>query len=435
MRSLGVVMGYNAPSPAMVGEVSAIEINGERLWRRVEQLAAFTEPQRPYTRRAFTELHSQSRAWLREQFEEAGLAVAVDAGGNLIGRLPGADPSLKPILTGSHTDTVPEGGRFDGIAGVLAGLEAAQALTEDGAQMRHPFEVVDFLSEEPSDYGVSCVGSRAMAGKLTPEMLAQTAPDQSKLSDAIDQVGGQPVRLNQPIRNTDDIAGFFELHIEQGPVLETEGLDIGIVTDIVGIRRLGLVVKGAADHAGTTPMQLRRDALVGAAGIVAWVNDYARRGSDGQTYLVGTVGRLEVFPNGANVVPGEVRMTVEMRSNSEAKVEAFADDLSAFAETTCAELGLTLESAMLSASTPMSCHPSVQAAIEQACRERGASCKYMASGAGHDAAYMDGLGPSGMIFIPCLGGRSHCPEEWASAEQLALGTQVLLDAMLIFDRA
>ncbi len=430
-----VAIGYNALLLARVGEVIGMAINGQRLWRRIEQLAAFTESQRPYTRRAFTELHRQSRVWLRSQFEEAGLSVATDAGGNLIGRLGGANPSLKPILTGSHSDTVPQGGRFDGIAGVLAGLEVAHALSDCGARMQHPLEVVDFLSEEPSDYGVSCVGSRAMVGRLTPEMLQQTAADNSKLRDAINGVGGQPARLNRPLRPAGSIAGFFELHIEQGPVLEAEGLDIGIVTDIVGIRRLGLVVKGAADHAGTTPMGLRRDALVGAAKIVSWVNDYACSGSDEQTYLVGTVGKLEVIPNGANVVPGEVRMTLEMRGNSETKVDEFAVEAVAFAKAVCGEMGLDFSHALLSASTPMSCHPFVQTAIEQACRERGAAYRSMASGAGHDAAYMGRLGPSGMIFIPCLSGRSHCPEEWASAEQLALGAQILLDAMLIFDQS
>lgn len=411
-----------------------IEINGSRLWRGIEELAALTEPQRPYTRRAFSDLHRRSREWLRGRFADAGLSVTTDAGGNLIGRLSGAAPSLKPIATGSHSDTVPEGGRFDGIAGVLAGLELAQALKDHGTRLRHPFEVVDFLSEEPSDHGVSCIGSRAMVGKLTEAMLRQAAPDKSLLGDAIKQVGGRPERLNRPLRRAGDLAGFFELHIEQGPVLEAEGLDIGIVTDIVGIRRLGLRIKGAADHAGTTPMDLRKDALVGAAKIVAYVNDHARGGGGGQTYLVGTVGKLEVIPNGPNVVPGEVAMTLEMRSNSVAKVERFAEAVGGFAEAVCSELGLGFSSALLSNSRPMRCHASVQAAIERACRERGAGHKHMASGAGHDAVYMERLGPSGMIFIPCLGGRSHCPEEWASAEQLALGAQILMDAVLIFDQ-
>ena len=410
-----------------------ISINSDRLWSSIEQLAAFTDPENPYTRRAFSTLYIQSRDWLTRQFADAGLQVEVDAGGNLVGRLPGSNPSLKPIATGSHSDTVPSGGRFDGIAGVMAGLEIARALSDSRTRLRHPFEVVDFLSEEPGYYGVSCIGSRAMVGKLIPEMLENLAPDNSTLMDGIERMGGKPDELGKPIRNDNSIAGFFELHIEQGPVLEAENIDIGIVTDIVGIRRVNLVVRGAADHSGTTPMDLRKDALVGAAQIVAYVSNYARAHSRGQTYLVGTIGKLNVIPNGSNVIPGEIAMTLEIRSNSDAALDAFSEEVISFSTKTCNEMELALSYDWVSRSDPRSCAPSIQTAIEQACRDRCTAYRYMASGAGHDAAYMSRLGPSGMVFIPCREGRSHCSEEWTSPSQLAVGTQILMDSILNFD--
>ena len=413
----------------------SISINSDRLWSSVEQLAAFTEPEHPYTRRAFSELYIQSRDWLSKQFASAGLDVRIDAGGNLVGRLPGTDSSLKPIVTGSHSDTVPRGGRFDGIAGVLAGIEMAHSLSDSHVRLRHPFEVIDFLSEEPGEYDVSCIGSRAMVGKLDPKMLENLAPDDSTLGDGISRMGGKPDGLNKPIRKGNSISGFFELHIEQGPVLEAENIDIGIVTDIVGIRRVNLIVMGAADHSGTTPMALRKDALVGAAQIVAYVSDYARKNSSDRTYLVGTIGKLNVIPNGSNVIPGEVAMTLEIRGNSDSALDAFSEKVISFSTNMCNEMKLALSYDWVSRSDPRSCAPSIQTAIEQACRERGTTYRYMASGAGHDAAYMSRIGRSGMIFIPCLEGRSHCSEEWTSPAQLAVGTQILLDSILNLDKS
>ncbi|HJE63737.1 MAG TPA: hydantoinase/carbamoylase family amidase, partial [Alcaligenes faecalis] len=287
-------------------------LNQERLWRSTQELAAFTLPDQPWTRRAFSDLFLQSRQWLLQQFEEAGLTVRMDAAGNLIGRREGRKPGLAPITTGSHCDTVMYGGRYDGIIGVLAGLEVARCLNEQNIQLDHPFEVVDFLSEEPSDYGVSCVGSRAMGGVLSDAMLAERNPQGETLAQGIARIGGRPQELAQARRAPGDTAAFVELHIEQGPVLESRNLPIGVVSNIVGICRHRIIITGRPDHAGTTPMDIRRDALVGASLIISEVDRKARRALGGPDYLVATIGNLNLTPNASNAVPGRVEMMVEV---------------------------------------------------------------------------------------------------------------------------
>lgn len=412
-----------------------LSINADRLWRRVEALGAITDPERPWSRVAFSELHKQGRAWLTREMEEAGLTVSVDAGANVIGRLPGLEDARAPIVSGSHTDTVPRGGRFDGIAGVLAALEAAQTIAESGARLRHPLEVIDFLAEEPNQYGLSCIGSRAMAGVLTQAQLAYVAPDGTTTADGIAAMGGDPSKLTGPLRNRGGVAGFFELHIEQGVVLEDGGIDVGVVTDIVGITRYQIDVIGEAAHAGTTPMGWRKDALVAAAMMVQEAEARALAQDTNGAYLVATIGKLEVIPNGSNVVPGRVELSIEVRSNRNAEIERFFEGYLARAAEICAQRDLALEARRVSDGTAVACDDAVQAAFTVAAERAGASHMRMSSGAGHDAAYLARIGPSGMIFIPCLKGRSHCPEEWTDKEALAKGAQVLLDAICIYDRS
>jgi N-carbamoyl-L-amino-acid hydrolase len=252
---------------------SASPVDGKRIWDDLMTLAAITDPEKPYTRRSFSPRFLEGRAWLRRRFEEAGLAIRLDAGGNLIGRLEGS-LAAEPILLGSHSDSVPSGGRFDGPAGIIAALEAVRGFRDQGYQPRHPIEVVDFLAEEPSEYGVSCVGSRAMAGALDDAMLASRNAAGEPLAAAIARIGGDPGRLGEARRNS--IAGYLELHIEQGVVLENSGVDLGLVTTIVGIARVEIILEGAADHAGTTPMELRRDAGLAAARLILDVAAKAR---------------------------------------------------------------------------------------------------------------------------------------------------------------
>lgn len=404
-------------------------INGQRLEERVHRLAELTDSP-PYTRRAFTETYLQGRRWLSEELRRAGLEVILDDAGNLIGRLPGSEPTLPPIAIGSHTDTVVGGGRFDGILGVLAALEVAQTAREQGINLRHTVEVIDFLSEEPSDYGVSCVGSRAMVGALTPTMLDAVNPVGETLRDGIRRMGGRPEALSRPLRNPGDVAAFLELHIEQGRVLEEAGIDVGVVTEIVGIHRFDVRITGRADHAGTTPMRLRNDALVGAARLITATDQLARTW---RRPIVATVGRLQVSPNASNVVPETAELALEVRSGDSEEMQRFARQLFATIEAPIASLGLKLEYEPVTDSSPTVCSPIIRDVLRAACSRTGRSCVEMPSGAGHDAAYMALIGPVGMIFIPCRDGRSHSADEWADPAHMAAGAEVLYQSLLELD--
>lgn len=410
-------------------------LNRERLFGRTETLAGFTDPDLPWTRRAFTDLHLQARQWLAQQMQAAGLSVRTDAAGNLIGRLPGRNNSLPPLVTGSHIDTVVEGGRYDGIIGVLAGVEIAHALSDAGACFEHPFEVIDFLSEEPSDYGISCVGSRAVAGVLTPDMLAAARPDGETLAQGLQRYGGDAQALPQARREPGSMAAFVELHIEQGPVLEHEKLPVGVVSHIVGIRRLAIAVQGRPDHAGTTPMNIRCDALVAASHVIQEADRLARELAGKPHYVVSTVGRLLMSPNVPNAVPGRVELVLEVRSDSDDVLDRFPETVLERAATGIDALGATVQTRALSRAHPVSCAPLAMQAVENAANALGYANRVLPSGAGHDAAYMAGLCPTGMVFIPCLNGRSHCPEESITPDQLLDGTRVLAQALRQLDSA
>lgn len=399
-------------------------------------LARHTDPQRPYTRRSFSPLFVQGRAWLAQRFVDAGLTTRVDPAGNLVGRRDALRPDARALMVGSHTDTVPEGGRFDGIVGVLAGLEIARALADADVTLEHAFEVVDFLAEEPSDFGVSCIGSRALVGALSAEQLASTSPQGLSLGQTIRALGGDPARIGATPQRR-DVAAFLELHIEQGPVLEATHTQVGIVTSIVGITRLEMVFDGAAAHAGTAPMRGRQDAGVAAAGAVLAVRELAQQiDAAGQGYFVATCGIVDVRPGASNVVPGQARVVVDARSEFAAAMERFVDLLTVRVQAIAADSGCTLARwQLLSRNGPTACDPGLQQTFEDAAQSLGLSHRRMASGAGHDAAFVARIAPMGMLFVPCREGRSHCPEEWLEPEQLARGAEVMLAALLRLDGA
>ncbi len=399
-----------------------ITINSDRLWARIDALSRFTDPSRPWTRRAFDNYFAQGRAWLQAEFKAAGLSTSIDAGGNLIGRIGGDG---LPLVAGSHSDTVPSGGRFDGMLGLLAALEAAQCFQEQGIVLRHPLEVVDFLAEEPSDLGISCIGSRSWAGALTASDLATLAP-------WVERVGGNAALLDKPLRTS--VAAYVELHIEQGLVLTERNAEIGVVTAIVGIRRHEVTVLGRADHAGTTPMQLRRDALVGAADFIRNVDQMARARPAESAYLVATVGKLTVEPNAVNAVPGSVRMVLETRSTDEAALLAFEQALWARSEEPLHTRGLQLSRTLMSHTRPTACSNLIQDAIEKAAEAVGCRSTRLPSGAGHDGVFVARIAPIGMIFVPCRDGRSHTPEEWAEPADCATGARVLAETLLLLDQ-
>ncbi len=412
-----------------------ITINSGRLWTRIEALSRFTDPAKPWTRRAFDVQFAHGRTWLAEEFKAAGLSVEIDLGGNLIGRTPGTGRGLGALVAGSHSDTVPAGGRFDGMLGLLAALEAAQSMREQQVSLVHPLEVVDFLAEEPSDFGISCVGSRSWAGVLTASDLARNLPSNLTLASAIDSVGGSAERLcDQAIRNQDSVSAYVELHIEQGLVLAERKAEIGVVTAIVGIRRHEVTIEGRADHAGTTPMSLRHDALVGAAGFIRAVDELARLRPAESPYLVATVGKISVEPNAVNAVPGSVSMILETRSTDEATLLSFEQELWRRIEDELQPRGLRLARSLLSQTLPTACSPLIQSAIEKASMAAGFRSTRLPSGAGHDGVFVARIAPMGMIFVPCREGRSHAPEEWAEPADCANGARVLAETILLLDR-
>lgn len=400
-----------------------LAVSPVRIAADLEALAAITEPDRPWTRRAFSPLFDRGRDWLRNRFEQAGLAVGTDAGGNLLGIRCGSQPGRGMILLGSHSDTVPSGGRFDGIAGVVVALEVARALADRGVTLRHDLGVVDFLAEEVSVFGVSCIGSRAMAGVL-PERWLDLEHDGRSLARAIADVGGDPAR----IAARDDIRAFLELHIEQGPVLESGWIDLGLVTAIAGITRVEIHVEGRADHAGTTPMGARIDALVAASRLVTEIEARATAQAAQGRHFTATVGEFSIQPGAANVVPSSARMLIDARAEDRADMAAFLDWLRGRGDV----MGARVE--VLSDNPPVPMDAGLVARLETAATAAGASHLRMVSGAGHDAAFMARLAPAAMVFVPCLGGRSHAPEEWAETDDIALGAEVLAQTVIALDQ-
>ncbi|WP_417794350.1 Zn-dependent hydrolase [Terasakiella pusilla] len=407
--------------------------NQQRLWDDLMALGELTEPGIPYTRRSFSEMFLKGRDYLTKRFEEAGLDTFVDENGNLIGRLEGTDPDSGTLMIGSHSDTVPGGGRFDGVAGVVAGLEVARALKDAGIRLKHNLEIVDCLAEEMSEYGLSCIGTRGMTGQLKPEMLDYKGPNEESLRDAITRMGGKPDAIKQESRK--DIKGYLELHIEQGKVLETAGLDIGVVTTIVGITRIEITVKGLPDHAGTTPMDLRKDALSGAVEIIAGIRDKAKEiAKKGEGYFVATTGEVTVEPNAANVVPSTVKLVIDSRAQTRVLMEEFLAFINDVMPNLATAQGVEVsEVKILSDSLHSECDDDLSDLVKDMSDQLGLTSMRMTSGAGHDAAFFSRIAPTAMVFVPCKDGRSHCPEEWSEPEQIAAGTAVVFETLCKMD--
>ena len=416
----------------MAAGLPDLAIQPERIQADLLALERFTDPGLPWTRRAFSPQYLEARAWLAERFRDAGLDVRNDAASNLIGRRGGDGERV--LMMGSHTDTVEAGGRFDGIVGVLGALEVTRCLSEAGIDLSLPLELVDFTCEEPTIFNLTPLGSRIMAGSVTSAHLADPlTPFGERLSDALDALGGDAANAERAQRPLGQIAGYLELHIEQGAVLEREGLAAGVVTTIAAPCRARVSLEGAADHAGATPMPDRKDALAGAAELVLAVERIASAPGIVEE-SVGTVGWLSVSPNMVNVIPGRVDMSVEVRStDSEALAIAqrsVDEELRAIADRR--GLGHTIEWQHVEQPVPLPQH--MQDAVAGALRDLGLPERRLPSRASHDAARLAPVAPAGMVFIRCKDGKSHCPEEWADLDDIVLGARILGQALLRVDR-
>jgi beta-ureidopropionase / N-carbamoyl-L-amino-acid hydrolase len=368
-----------------------------------------------------------ARPFVKELLAAAGLEVSVDFAGNIIGRKAGKNPSLKPISLGSHIDEVPNGGDYDGPVGVMGAIEVVRTLKEAGIQTEHPLEVIIFTNEEG---GV--IGSRALVGGLSAQALQGQSNAGITHADGIRLLGGNPIRIASLARPKGAIAAFLELHIEQGGNLDTEKLDIGVVEGIVAIEWWEFSFKGKANHAGTTPMHARKDPMLPAARFTLAVNEVITRDEGRQ---VGTVGKIQAFPGAGNVIPGEVKLNLEIRDLSSEKIWKLYAELETIAKQLAQESGTTLEIKHIEvASKPALADSMIREVIDKQAKKLGYSTKSLPSGAGHDAQEMARIAPMGMIFIPSKDGISHAPEEYSSPEAIAKGANVLLHTLLELDK-
>ena len=407
-----------------------LSVSLSRLQNRVLALARFGAlPGGGVTRMCWSPPYEEARTWLLSELKTAGLATWVDPAGNVFGALGAEDlrPGTPVVLTGSHIDTVPEGGILDGALGVLAGLECLHVIRESGTRTARPLAVAAW-SDEEGRYG-SLFGSRAFCGRLDASAIpSMAAVDGDRLVDAMGRAGFDATRAAEAAAPRGSVAAYVELHIEQGPRLEEAGIPIGVVEAIVGVRRARLVFHGQADHAGTTPMERRRDAFLAAA-------EYALKARElvvtrGGPRAVTNIGVVQVHPGASNIVPGRAELVHEMRDPDAGVLERLARECDALAREVAATRGITVELRPMSATTPAPCAPRVQSTIEAACASLGLASRRLYSAAGHDAQNLAGVTESGMIFIPSRGGKSHRVDEMSDWDAIERGANVLLHTLL-----
>jgi ureidoglycolate amidohydrolase len=404
--------------------MATMAIQPDRLIGELEHLARITDAEPPaVTRVLFTPRDLEARKWLSERFADAGLLVRQDTIGNLFARWQGTDSALPAVATGSHTDAIPEAGMYDGTVGVLGGLEAIRALMATGFKPRRSIELIMFTSEEPTRFGVGCVGSRVMSGALSAEAAAALTDSEGLTLEEIRRAAGCAGNVSQAQLTAGVYSAFVELHIEQGARLEKAGLPIGVVTAIAAPAALAILLEGEGGHAGAVLMPERRDALCGAAEVILAIEAAAKE--SGAIDSVATTGICEVSPGAINSIPNRVRMKIDVRDIDPTRRDAMLDKIRAAVTEVAARRGLATSLTMLNADPPATCAAEVIDAIETAARDANLPSQHMVSRAYHDSLFMARLAPTGMIFIPCRGGVSHRPDEYASPEHITAGVQVL----------
>jgi N-carbamoyl-L-amino-acid hydrolase len=420
---------------ALVRAQTAGRVDARTLRERIELLSTFGRPAGGtfadgVSRTAYSEADVAGRRYVMSQMRAAGLSPRIDPAGNIFARRDGTSPALAPILFGSHIDSVPNGGNFDGDLGSLSALGVVEALAAAGVRTRHPLEMVVWAHEESFAFGRGLACSRIVAGDVKPSDMDEVW-NGLRRADAIRTIGGDPDRILEARREKGSHHCYLELHIEQGGTLERAGVPVGVVEGIVAIDRYDAIITGFANHAGTTPIAERRDALLAASHLTIAVREAATRRPGRQ---VATVGRIEVTPNSANVIPGLVHLSVEVRDLNPGTLVAMMDDIRARARDIGSTTGTAIEFRELARAAPAVATPEVQTAIERAASSLDLRSTRLPSGAGHDAQMMARLGPMGMIFVPSVGGVSHSPRELTHWEDCARGADVLLRTVLEVDR-
>ena len=404
-----------------------IRANPDRLGQRIKALGEYgANREGGVSRVAFSNADIGGRAFIMDLMREVGLSVRVDTAGNIIGRREGSAEGLPVIMFGSHIDSVPGGGNYDGDVGVIGAIEAIQLLNENGLSTRHPLEVVSFTDEEGG-----LTGSRAMVGQLSDRTLEVMSHSGLTIREGIREVGGDPNRLDLAERKPGELLAFIELHIEQGAILHQEHINIGVVEGIVGIRWWDVTIEGFANHAGTTPMDKRWDAMVSAAELTLAINHVATSMPGRQ---VATVGRIRAEPGAPNVIPGEVVMSLEIRDLDALKMQQVFERIQTEAKQIADARFTPIRFSEIDvASPPALTDQQMRRIIANSADELVMSFKLMPSGAGHDAQDMTHIAPTGMIFVPSVNGVSHSPKEFTTAQDMANGASVLLKTVLTID--
>jgi len=405
-----------------------IEVDQRKLLSEIETLAAISDAEAPaVTRIVFTPTDLQARAWLKGRCEEAGLATREDPIGNTFARWAGSDPALPAVGTGSHTDAIPNAGKFDGVVGVLGGLEAIRALQRSGFRPQHSVELLMFTSEEPTRFGVGCIGSRMLSGTLSAEAARRLKESDGASLDEVREKAGFAAELEAVKLPTDYYKAFVELHIEQGPLLERQQIPLGVVTGIAAPASLRITLEGSGGHAGGVLMPDRRDALCAAAELILALEHAAR--ASGAIDTVATVGICEVFPGAVNSIPSRVRISADIRDTDLKRRDEVMQKIETAGQAIAAKRQVSFHTELLNADAPAQCAPAVIEALSQSCRKHDLNFLPMVSRAYHDSLFMSRIAPTAMLFIPCRNGYSHRPDEYASPEDIARGTLVLAETL------
>ena len=406
----------------------SLTIDRERLLSEIEALALISEAEPPVvTRIVFTPSDLEARAWMKARCEEAGLTVREDAVGNTFARWNGTDPSAPLVGTGSHIDAIPNAGKFDGVVGVLGGLEAIRALQKSGFRPRHSIELLIFTSEEPTRFGIGCLGSRLLSGTLAPEAARKLTDNDGASLNNVRRAAGFSGELEQVKLPNGYYEAFVELHIEQGPLLEQQNIPLGIVTKIAAPASLRIVIEGSGGHAGAVLMPDRRDALCAAAEMILSIESAAR--TSGATDTVATVGICDVFPGAVNSIPNRVRLSVDIRDTDLQCRDHVMQSIETKCKSVASDRRVSVNFELLNADAPADCAPAIVEALSQSCRNHQLDFLPMVSRAYHDSLFIARIAPVAMLFIPCRNGYSHRPDEYASPDDIARGTLVLAETL------
>ena len=405
-------------------------INESRINQTLQELGHLGESPEGMDRVAYSPEDIAGRDYTIKLMQEAGLETRIDAAGNIIGRRSGSDDNLPAIALGSHTDTVPKGGKYDGALGVMGAIEVIRTLEEQGHRTRHPLEVIDFTNEEGTRFHRWLVGSRSMSGLLEQEDLDALDDDGLSLGPCIADIGGDLSRIGEAVRSPGELAAYFELHIEQGPYLHQSGNPIGVVTGITGRAVFEVEIEGKANHAGTTPMSTRRDALVSASKLVL---NILKMAAEQEICRVSTVGSIKAIPNAVNVIPGHASIGLEFRDTDMEALAAAEQELRRITDQAAVDDTVDIEVIRHRFTSAVPITADMQALVAEAAENCGMAWEPLASGAGHDAQAVANIAPVAMIFVPSIDGISHAIEEYSTPQDCANGAQVLLELLLLAD--